>query len=71
MLIDFDRTIVGPSSSGMLEYQRLGVGTGTCYLTCHGKDHNPATYGSGVSPGTLLPTGAFSRNNPRSAIRAH
>ena len=44
MLIDFDRTIVGPSSSGRLEYHRLGVRSGTCYLTCHGQDHNPKTY---------------------------
>jgi hypothetical protein len=70
MLIDFDRTIIGPSSSGRLEYQRLGVRNGTCYLTCHGKDHNPATYGPGVSPGSLLPTGSFSRNNRRGAIHA-
>ena len=69
MLIDFDRTIVGPSSSGMLEYQRLGARSGTCYLTCHGKDHNPATYGPGVSPGTLLPSGSFLGNNRRVTVR--
>jgi predicted CXXCH cytochrome family protein len=45
MLIDFDRAIVGPSSSARLEYLRLGARNGTCYLTCHGKDHNPSNYG--------------------------
>jgi len=44
MLIHFDRSIVSPSSDGRLEYQRTGVRSGTCYLTCHGKDHNPKTY---------------------------
>ena len=71
MLIDFDRTIVGPSSSGMLQYQRLGARNGTCYLTCHGKDHNPATYGPGASPGVLLPTGSVLGNLRRSPMRVH
>lgn len=44
MLVNFDRSIGGPSSSGQLSYQRTGVRSGTCYLTCHGHDHNPATY---------------------------
>jgi predicted CXXCH cytochrome family protein len=44
MLINFDRSIVAPSSSGRLSYQRTGFRSGTCYLTCHGHDHNPATY---------------------------
>ncbi len=29
---------VSPSSSGRLEWN---AGTGSCYLSCHGKDHNP------------------------------
>jgi hypothetical protein len=37
----------------------------------HGKGHNPATYGPEVFAGTLLPTGSFSGNNRRGAIRAH
>lgn len=44
MLINFDRSIVGPSSSGRLEYHRTGFRTGECYLTCHGQDHNPKSY---------------------------
>jgi predicted CXXCH cytochrome family protein len=71
MLIDFDCTIVAPSSSGRLEYDRLGARAGTCYLTCHGKDHNPATYGSGGSPGTPLPTRSFLGHNRGGVIRAH
>lgn len=44
MLINFDRSIVAPSSSGRLEYQRTGSQRGTCYLSCHGKDHDPKNY---------------------------
>jgi predicted CXXCH cytochrome family protein len=69
MLIDFDCTIVGPSSSGRLEYLRIGARNGTCYLTCHGKDHNPATYGPGGSPANLLPTGSLSGHNRQGTIR--
>jgi len=49
-LIDFmlrDRagtTVVSPSSGGRLEYVATGPGAGSCYLTCHGKDHNPLSY---------------------------
>jgi predicted CXXCH cytochrome family protein len=49
-LIDFmlrDRTgkqVVTPSSSGRLEYLVTGPGSGSCYLTCHGVDHNPMSY---------------------------
>jgi hypothetical protein len=43
-LINFDMSIVGPSSSGILQYQNTGIRTGTCYLTCHGVDHNPKSY---------------------------
>lgn len=45
MLMNFDLSIVGPSSSGQLQYQRTGTRSGSCYLTCHGVDHNPKTYG--------------------------
>ena len=43
-LINFDRRWVTPSSSGVLRFDDLGTRTGRCYLTCHGKDHNPFTY---------------------------
>ncbi len=35
---------ITPSSSGRLEYNSTGVNKGNCYLTCHGKDHNPESY---------------------------
>jgi len=44
MLINFDLSIVGPTSSGRLQYVRTGPRAGTCYLTCHARDHNPASY---------------------------
>jgi hypothetical protein len=37
-------SVVTPSSSNRLEYNSLGAGRGECYLTCHGKDHNPEQY---------------------------
>lgn len=44
MLINFDLSIVAPSRSGLLEYRRTGFQQGSCYLRCHGKDHDPAHY---------------------------
>jgi predicted CXXCH cytochrome family protein len=43
-LINFRTGIVTPSSSGILRYEDTGVGSGRCYLTCHGENHNPETY---------------------------
>jgi predicted CXXCH cytochrome family protein len=43
-LIDFDNLSIMPSSGGRLGYTSLGPMAGQCYLTCHGKDHNPASY---------------------------
>jgi predicted CXXCH cytochrome family protein len=43
-LINFDLAIVAASSSGVLRYDSAGSHSGTCYLTCHGKDHNPLAY---------------------------
>ena len=38
-------SVVSPSSStGRLEYNSLGVGSGECYLECHGVDHGPFPY---------------------------
>jgi predicted CXXCH cytochrome family protein len=33
------------SASGRLEYDSEGPGTGSCYLTCHGVNHDPLGYG--------------------------
>jgi predicted CXXCH cytochrome family protein len=43
-LINFNTTYVTASSTGLLQYTSTGPGSGTCTLTCHGKDHNAATY---------------------------
>lgn len=43
-LINFDTTIVKPTSSGQLKWVSGGTNKGTCYLTCHGKSHNPYSY---------------------------
>ena len=43
-LINFDLTVVAPSSSNILRYDSTGARSGTCFLTCHGKDHNPLSY---------------------------
>jgi len=38
------RTVVSPTSGGRLEYVSTGPGRGSCYLSCHGEDHNPESY---------------------------
>jgi predicted CXXCH cytochrome family protein len=43
-LINFDTRFVTPSSSGLLRFEATGQGRGRCYLTCHGKQHNPGSY---------------------------
>jgi len=43
-LINFDTAMAGPSSSGQFRYERLGEFQGRCYLSCHGKDHDPLAY---------------------------
>ena len=49
-LINFDMDVVQPNAAGSLYYQSAGRFEGSCYLSCHGKDHNPCTYG-GATPG--------------------
>ena len=43
-LINLNTTYVTPSSSGRLEFIDSGQYRGSCYLTCHGQDHNPKSY---------------------------
>jgi len=43
-LMNFDRRFVTPSSSGILRFEDPGVGAVRCYLTCHGRNHNPLNY---------------------------
>jgi predicted CXXCH cytochrome family protein len=33
-----------PSKGGRLEFQSNSPGAGTCYLNCHGKEHDPLSY---------------------------
>jgi predicted CXXCH cytochrome family protein len=48
--------VVTPSSSGTLEYDSLGSGTGRCFLTCHGVDHNPKEYSAAArGSGAIVP----------------
>jgi len=39
-----DNVNIEPSSSGRLEFIDNGSLSGTCYVNCHGRDHNPKTY---------------------------
>jgi predicted CXXCH cytochrome family protein len=43
-LINFDLSIVQTNYTGRLEYLSLGRYRGQCYLTCHGKLHDPLDY---------------------------
>jgi predicted CXXCH cytochrome family protein len=43
-LINFDTSVVTPSSSGILRFESLGTFRGRCYLSCHGTNHNPLSY---------------------------
>jgi len=47
-LINFDRSVVSQSNSGRLEHfsNSTGSGSGGCYLSCHGQNHDPCTYNS-------------------------
>jgi len=38
-LVNFDVSIVRPSSQGLLQYTTRGSRSGSCALSCHGKDH--------------------------------
>ncbi len=50
MTLDLNgQTVVAPSSTGQLQYASTGPNQGTCYLTCHGSDHNPKSYGGGIA----------------------
>ena len=43
-LINFDKDIVTPNSSGFLYFEDTGDVSGNCYLTCHNKNHPPCNY---------------------------
>ena len=64
----FPTSGVTASSSGRLEFISTSPSRGTCYLTCHGKNHDPLTYGRGAT-GTARPvaTPAVGRGGQRVA----
>ncbi len=43
-LINFNVAVVGTNSSGRREFVDEGSQSGSCYLECHGEDHNPESY---------------------------
>ncbi len=43
-LINFDRSIVSPNKDGILQFQDQGKFRGSCWLSCHGKDHKDKDY---------------------------
>lgn len=43
-LMNFDKRWVTPSSGGLLRWEQTATGKGRCYLTCHGRNHNPESY---------------------------
>jgi len=50
-LIDFDNMTISPSGSGIVDFRDTGTRSGECYLSCHGRDHDPGVYPStGESP---------------------
>jgi len=50
-LINFDTSVVSPSSSGILRFESTGTFSGRCYLRCHNNNHNPRSYGGGGGGG--------------------
>ncbi len=42
-LINFDLSVVSPVN-GIIRFEDTGLFSGTCYLNCHGKIHNPKSY---------------------------
>lgn len=56
-LVNFNTDYVKPSSGGRISYLDGGNGTGSCALTCHGKDHNQTAY-------PVMSSGAAVRRKP-------
>jgi len=50
-LINFDISVVSPNSSGILRFESTGTFAGQCYLSCHGRNHNPESYPGGGGGG--------------------
>ncbi|MHB8798362.1 MAG: cytochrome c3 family protein [Thermoanaerobaculia bacterium] len=57
---------VAPSASGRIAFVSTGPGSGSCFLTCHGKNHDPLGYGPGTTlDGVVLVEGSSSESTPR------
>lgn len=57
---------VAPSASGKVAFVSSGPGSGSCYLTCHGKNHDPLGYGPGTTlDGIVLVQGTSPDQAPR------
>jgi predicted CXXCH cytochrome family protein len=51
-----------PSASGKLAFVSTGPGSGSCFLTCHGKNHDPLSYGlDSARPALLGPSSSGAR----------
>ncbi len=46
---------VAPAASGRLAFESAAPGSGTCYLTCHGRNHDPESYGIGLGDSASQP----------------
>jgi hypothetical protein len=42
--MDFDVNVVRPNAKGLRQYTSRGAASGTCSLSCHGKEHDGASY---------------------------
>lgn len=43
-LVDFDPSVVKPNARGLRTFTSLGSAGGQCALSCHGANHDPASY---------------------------
>lgn len=49
-LINFDTTVARPDpATNRLEYNSQGIAQGTCYMSCHNKDHSNLGYSRGTT----------------------
>jgi predicted CXXCH cytochrome family protein len=68
---DTESGAINPSgSTGRLDFESDSPGSGACYLTCHGVDHGPETYGSAAPTSAFHPeeTKALQRTEDRNRI---
>jgi predicted CXXCH cytochrome family protein len=50
MTLDLNgQSVVTATTTGQIQYTSTMPGQGSCYLVCHGKVHNPLSYGGGIA----------------------